>query len=328
MKIQRPSREALIRYYRRQCLPQEEQLVALYLSMDIDQAYAESCLQEAWNDLNEEPSKFPSADQHKSAWEKFQFKKVNLTQLPAKRTFKWYGYAASITLFLIGTLALIHLITIPTDNVSFEHYTAAMGKRQQIRLKDSSTVTLFPGSTLDVPDNFNRKNRNVILKGRAFFQVAHNISKPFLVKSGQLTTKVLGTSFEVNAAGTANISTITLRTGKVGVSYSGKEVARLIPNQRITYNTQINKFKIEEIDAAQAMLWVNGELSYDLAPLALICQDMERWYNVKIIISNPELLNKKITTSFKDLPVEKVLDMLSVTTGLSYAVKENQITIN
>lgn len=328
MKIERPSREALIRYYRGQCLPQEERLVALYLSMDIDQKYVESCLQEAWNDLNGETAKFLNQDQYKAAWEKFQFRKVNVTQVPAKKTFKWYGYAASITLFLMATLALVYLNTARTDNVNFDQYTAAMGKRQEIRLKDNSTVILFPGSTLDVPDNFNGKDRNVVLKGRAFFQVAHNTSKPFLVKSGQLTTKVLGTSFEVNTAGAANTSTITLRSGKVGVSYSGKEMARLVPNQRLIYNTRINTFKIEDVDAAQAMLWVDGELSYDLVPLALICKDMERWYNVEISIENPELPNTKITTSFKNLPVHKVLDMLSLSTGLSYTRKGNQITIN
>lgn len=328
MKLERPSREALIRYYRGQCLPHEEKLVALYLSIDTDAAYTESCLQEAWNDLNIEPPKVLSEAQYKSAWQKFQFRKINVTQLPAKRNFKWYAYAASITVFLVASLALVYLKTTQMDNVSFEHFTAEIGKRREIRLKDSSTVMLFPGSTLDVPENFNGRDRNVILKGRAFFQVAHNINKPFLVRSGQLTTRVLGTSFEVNETGAAGTSTITLRTGKVGVSYSGKEVARLVPNQRITYNTKINQFRIEEVDAAAEMLWVNGELIYDLEPLSSICLDMERWYNVKITIRNPELLNKKITTSFKDLPVNKVLDMLSVTTGLTYTVKGNQITIN
>nr|WP_199077708.1 FecR domain-containing protein [Pedobacter sp. ASV19] len=328
MKIERPSREALIRYYRGQCLRSEERLVALYLSMDIDGAYRESCLQEAWNDLNDEPPKFLNEDQYRTAWQKFQFRKINVVQFPARRTFKGYGYAASILLFLAAALALVYTKTIWNDKVSFEHFVAAMGNRQEIKLKDSSTVILFPGSTLDVPDNFNAQDRNVVLKGRAFFQVAHNIKKPFLVKSGQLTTRVLGTSFEVNGTGVANTSTITLRTGKVGVSYSGKEIARLVPNQRITYNTKINTFKIEEVNASQAMLWVDGELTYDLVSLASICKDMERWYNVKIAIKNPALLNKKITTSFKDLPVNKVLDMLSVTTGLTYTVKGNQITIN
>jgi transmembrane sensor len=55
---------------------------------------------------------------------------------------------------------------------------------------------------------------------------------------------------------------------------------------------------------------------------------MEKWYNVKIMIKTPDLLNKKITTSFKDLPVTKILDMLSVSSGLTYTINGNQITIN
>lgn len=327
MRIERPSREALIRYYRGQCLPSEETLVVLYLSMELDHDYTESCLQEAWSDLNQEPPKILSVGQHKSAWKKFQLRKINGTQITTKRARKWYGYAASITLFLFGVLTLAYFVTNRTEKLSSVHFTAVIGEPKEIRLKDNSTVMLFPGSSLDVPDNFNSKDRKVVLKGRAFFKVAHNRKKPFLVKSGQLSTEVLGTSFEVNASDVAR-NTITLHSGKIGVRHLGKEVARLEPNQRITYDTQVNKFKIDKVDATKTILWVDGELTYDMVPLAVICQDMEKWYNVKIDIENPELFNKKITTSFKDLSVNEVLDMLSVTTGLTYAVKGNHIIIN
>lgn len=328
MQIERPSKEALIRYYRGQSLPREEKLIDIYLSMDVDQDYVEACMQEAWNNLEDEPGAAASEQRQSTAWKKFQARKAGLTQFPAARKLKWYGYAASVALFLMGTFAIIHFRATRPDTPSFAHYTAELGRPTEVSLKDSSTVMLFPGSSLDVPSDFNNRDRKVTLKGRAFFEVAHNKQKPFLVRSGELTTTVLGTSFEVNSANANNISSITLRTGKVGISHAGKEVARLVPNQRISYNTRINQFKIEEVDAAYAMMWVEGELSYDLVPLTAICQDMERWYNVKITIKNPELLDKKITTSFKDLPVNKVLDMLSVTTGLTYTVKGNQITIN
>lgn len=327
MKIERPSREALIRYYRGECLPNEETLVVLYLSMDLDHDFTESCLREAWSDLNDAPTKISSVGQRKAAWKKFQLRKIKATQISAKRTVKWYGYAASITLFLFGALALGYLVTDRSQKGGLDHYSAAIGERKEIRLRDSSTVMLFPGSSLDVPENFNGKDRKVVLKGRAFFKVAHNREKPFLVKSGKLSTEVLGTSFEVNASDVAS-STITLHSGKVGIRHSGNEIARLVPNQRITYDTRVNKFKIDNVEAAETVLWIDGELTYDLVPLAVICQDLEKWYKVKIDIRNTELLRKKITTSFKDLSVSQVLDMLSVTTGLTYTVKGNHIIIN
>ena len=326
MKIERPSREALIKYYRGQSQLYEEQLIDTYLSMDIDHEYVEACLREAWNDLEEEQDDFLNEQQYHAAWGKFQARKAGINQFPAARNLKWFGYAAGVALFLVGTFTILHFKASKSNAVTFAHYTAKLGMRREVNLKDSSTVVLFPGSSLDIPSDFNNTDRKVTLKGRAFFQVAHNKQKPFLVKAAQLTTRVLGTSFEINMSGAAK--TITLRTGKVGVSYAGKEIARLAPDQRMTYDPRVHKFTIEKVDTGQSMAWVSGELIYDLAPLSSICHDMEKWYNVKISIKNADLLNRKITTSFKDLPVEKVLDMLSVTTGLTYTVKGNQIIIN
>ncbi|RKR84299.1 FecR family protein [Mucilaginibacter gracilis] len=328
MKIERPSREALIRYYRGESLPHEEKLIDLYLAMDIDHDYVESCLREAWHDLEDDPDPFDEQQPH-AEWQQFQQRRSGLSQVPPKRKLRWLGYAASFALLVLGGVAaLIHSKNSTPGQAAYTHYTSALGKRREVKLADNSTVMLFPGSTLDVPANFNDRDRNVTVKGRAFFEVVHNSNKPFLVTTGRLVTKDIGTSFEVNEFAAANTNTVTLLTGKVSVAYAGKEIAGLIPDQQISYQTSTNKYSINRIDARQSMAWINGELSYDLAPLSVICRDMEKWYNVKITIKNPDLLNKKITTSFKDLTVNKVLDMLSVTSGLTYTINDNKITIN
>lgn len=327
MKIERPSREALIRYYRGESLPHEETLIDLYMAMDIDHEYVESCLREAWHDLEDDPVPFGKQEPD-AAWQQFQQKKSGLLQFPPNHKLRWLGYAASIALVLLGTFAIFHFRSSTQGQLVYERYTAELGKRKEVKLKDNSTVVLFPGSTLDIPAGFNGKDRKVILKGRAFFEVAHNLNKPFLVTTGQLITKDLGTSFEINETAAPKTNTVTLRTGKVSIAYAGKEIARLIPNQQISYQTGANKFTIVSVDASQSLTWINGELSYDLAPLTTICRDMEKWYNIKITINNPDLLHKKITTSFKDLPVNKVMDMLSATSGLTYTIQGNQIKIN
>ncbi len=328
MKIERPSREALISYYRGESLPDEEKLIDLYLAMDIDHDYVESCLREAWHNFEDNPGPFDEQELY-TAWQKFQQKRSGLLQFPAKRKLRWVGYAASVALLILGSVAvLIHFKSSRSRPVAYDHYMAALGKRREVKLTDNSTVVLFPGSTLDVPANFNSRDRKVILKGRAFFDVIHHSSKPFWVTTGQLITKDIGTSFEVNEAASPNTNTVTLLTGKVSIAYGGKEIARLTPDQQISYQTGTNKFTIISVNAGQSLTWINGELSYDLAPLTTICRDMEKWYNVKIIIKNPALLHKKITTSFKDLPISEVMDMLSATSGLTYTIQGNQITIN
>lgn len=325
MKIERPSREALIRYYRGKSLPQEEKLIVLYLSMDIDHKYVESCLSEAWNNLEDEPQQLSDGRQHE-AWVKFQQNKIGINQFPAWYSIRWYAYAAGVALLIMSAIGVTHLKSSNVDHPSYEHYAAALGKRREVKLKDNSTVTLFPGSSMDVPADFNIKDRKIVLKGRAFFEVSHNLQKQFLVTTGQLLIKDLGTSFEINESVTTSM--ITLKTGSVSINASNKELVRLTPGQKLTYQTNSNKFEIEKLDVNHSISWVKGELSYDLTPLDQICQDMEKWYNVQIMIKNHDLLNKKITTSFKDLPVNKVLDMLSLSGGLSYTITGNIITIN
>ncbi len=325
MEIERPSREALIRYYRGQVLPHEERPVALYLAMDIDHAYTESCMQEAWEDLEGLPSTFGDAGRQQAAWEKLQARKAGMRRLPAQPMLKRWRYAAAAALLLAGALVMAYLWRTEADKPVAGHYVAALGQRQEIRLEDSSVVVLFPGSTLDIPADFNGRERNVMLNGRAFFQVAHQAAKPFAVKSGQLLTRVLGTSFEVNATDATH--TVTLLTGKVGISHGSEDIAQLTPHQRMLFDTRTRGIRIERVDAAQATAWVGGELAYDLEPLGSICRDMESWFGVTITIENDHLLNKKITTSFGDEPVTDVLDLLARTAGFGYRVEGNQITI-
>lgn len=328
MKIACPARETLIRYYRGESLPDEEKLIDLYLAMDIDHEYVESCLREAWYDLKEDPAPFDE-QVFSTAWQKFQQRKSGLLQFPAKRKSSWLGYAAGVAFLILGSIAyLVHFRSSTSVQAAYDHYTASLGKCREVKLADNSTVMLFPGSTIEVPADFNGKDRKVKLKGRAFFRIAHDSNKPFWVTAGQLITKDIGTSFEVNESAAVNTTTVTLQTGKVSIAYGSKEIALLIPDQMIRYQTSTNKFAIEKVDASQSLSWVNGELSYDLAPLTRICSDMEKWYNVKIRINNPDLLHKKITTSFKDLPIDKVMEMLSAASGLTYTIQGNQITIN
>lgn len=186
-------------------------------------------------------------------------------------------------------------------------------------------VTLFPGSAIDIPSNFNKTDRQVKLNGRAFFKIAHNKEKPFYVSARELTTKVLGTSFEVNSSGTENI--ITLHTGKVSVIRADKEIARLIPNQQIKYEQATGKYDVAVVDAAHTLNWLQGELDYERVPLSIIISDIEKWYGVKIQVEQPALLNQKVIFSFKDQSLSRVLSLLSKSADFSYEIKGKQVIL-
>ncbi|MGE8426980.1 MAG: FecR family protein [Sphingobacterium sp.] len=326
MSIERPSRKALIGYFEGASSQEEEELILHYLSLDIDADYIKSCMKEAWSNLDGEP--FPlSESQQRHAWNNFQQQQKELIQFPAERKHNWLMYAACIAFFILSTLSIIWLQQFSKKEATPIIYRAAFGKQQKVRLKDSSTVLLFPGSSLKVAADFNQADRKVSLSGRAYFQVTHNSQKPFEVQTERLTTKVLGTSFEVNAGRSDHQQTITLHTGKVNIRYGERMIANLHPNQQLTYDQMTHLFKITKVNATQALSWINGELSYDQVQLQQICLDLEKWYNVRIEIKNRHLADKKISTSFKNTPIQEVLDIISVATGMSYSIKGNLITI-
>lgn len=326
MKIERPSRNALVTYFRGLSSQDESKLIIHYLSLDIDAGYIESCMREAWSELDREA--YPlSQTQKAKAWEIFQSKQNELNLIPSEKKQKWFIYAACISFFILSTLGIIAYQRYINKEATPTVYRAALGKQLKVLLKDSSNILLFPGSSLTVPANFNQADRKVELSGRAYFKVTHNNLKVFEVHSDLLTTKVLGTSFEVNADRSDSQQIITLHTGRINVSYDNRTLANLQPNQQLIYNQKNRLFKVIKSNATETISWINGELTYDLIPLKQICLDLEKWYAVKIEIRDQQLANKKISTSFKDIPLNKVLDMISITTGISYTIKGDHITI-
>ncbi|WP_312336747.1 FecR domain-containing protein [Sphingobacterium sp.] len=326
MSIERPSRKALITYFEGSSSHEEEKLVLHYLSLDIDADYIASCMKEAWSNLDGE-SMILSESQQIRAWNSFQLRQKDLIQFPGQRKHNWFVYAACIAFFILSTMCVIWYQQFAKQEATPILYRAGFGKQQKVHLKDSSTVLLFPGATLKIAADFNQTNRKVSLSGRAYFKVTHNSQKPFEVQAECLTTKVLGTSFEVNTDRLDHQQTITLHTGKVNIRDNKRALANLRPNQQFIYDQKKLLYKVVHVDASQTLSWINGELSYDLVPLQQICLDLEKWYNVKIEIKDRQLADKKISTSFKDTPIQEVLHIISLATGMSYTIKGNLIKI-
>lgn len=118
-------------------------------------------------------------------------------------------------------------------------------------------------------DNYNAgKYNSGKLTGRTFFEVRHNTNKPFYVTAQGLTTRVLDTSFEVNAPGAGSAENIvTLHTGNVSIPKEGKEIARLYPDQQIRFQRSTGQYTITHVEAAYTLAWMKGELDYDQATL-------------------------------------------------------------
>lgn len=331
--MQRPSKETLIKYFQGGGSPEEEEAVQIYLAMNIDREHVVDCLQEALGHLAKEqtPSSIDRQDLDR-LYTKFKLLQQETATRPFRSRTLWYAYAAAIAFLIASSAVLFYLPKnrsqyISVLDVAWQQVNADIAKLKTVTLPDNSTVTLFPGTIMEVPNNFNGKDRHIKLNGRAFFQVSPNSEKPFYVTAQGLTTSVLGTSFEVNAFATSTENRITLHTGKISIQHDNEEIAILKPNQRIHFQRTTGQYEVFEAEAVDTPTWLNGTLDYDQETLKNILHDLENWYGVKIGATDPTILRQKITVSFKGLSLNEVLNVLSKSGGFAYAIEGKQTTI-
>jgi len=331
--LHRPDRNLLIRYFKAESTPEESALIELYLALDVDQEFVTQCLKEAQSGFDDDAALHPGQEKLNLAWNEFQSRKHPVSSIAPNRRYWKYAVAAAVAVLCIS-VASIYLekqAAVNTKNqlavvTSYQEIEAPKGSLKKITLSDGSTVTLFPGTRLRYPDTYNQTDRSLTVTGRAYFDVKPAENKPFYVNSGELTTRVLGTSFEINAPAAPNRQTVTLHTGKVSVEYGAHPLGLLAPDEQMTISAT-GDFTIRKINTLQHIAWVREQLAYELTPLADICQELEYWYDVNITISQPAIGNKKLTASFTKQPLSTVLDILSRTGAFKYKVNNRSVII-
>ncbi len=195
--------------------------------------------------------------------------------------------------------------------------TTPMGAQTKVVLPDQSVVWVNAGSTLRYGSDFNTNGRSVQLDGEAYFEITRDSLKPFIVKSKRLDIKVLGTSFNVKAYGMDETTDVTLVSGKVNVSLRD-EVAHagdvtLTPNRKLSFNKQTNKVRVSEVDAKDALSWMDGSLKFSEQPFMSIAKDLERKFNVRIRVESDPLRKEIFSGSFtKDYSLDKILREVDV----------------
>jgi transmembrane sensor len=173
---------------------------------------------------------------------------------------------------------------------------SAQAQRKQLELSDGTKVWLSPNSTLKYPDKFVGNSRMIALEGEAFFEVAHDASHPFIIQSGQVSTRVLGTSFNISAYQQNQNISVTLVTGKVAVALQKENSIMeetIVANQQVTINKA--EEKISKANFPNASDYLNrrlGHFDYKGTALAEVVKDLELQYQIKIQLS-PEL-NKNL----------------------------------
>lgn len=212
------------------------------------------------------------------------------------------------------------------------------GTPQTFILPDSSKVTLSPGSRISFPKDYGTHSRPTWLSGRAVFDVTRNPGKPFLVYSGEVVTKVLGTKFEVSAFEHDREVTVSVVSGQVSV-YERKEKTRnttasthsgvlLVPNQQVVFIRQTGQFN--KALMSNPSIIDSGEASfiYDEQPAAKVLDDIARAYGVDIVYSREMLEHCALTADLARETLQEKLDIICRSIDADYEIVEAQIIIN
>lgn len=244
-------------------------------------------------------------------------------------------WAAAAAILLMATCALVWYTKVLPHTPQADTYATLSnpdGQHSRIILPDSSVVYLGGGSSLKYVKNFLGAKRTVYLDGEAFFEVVHQSARPFIVKSGEISTVVLGTSFNVKAFSVQKKVEVTVSTGKVGVMATVKGKSQLIryltPDEQLTIDTKSDIYTFGTADAQSVSGWVKNDFIFHNTPLNEIALSLEHHYGVQIEFTEAELGKMRLTAKFINMPLQEVLDNLSVLGDLAHTQKGNHVFIS
>jgi len=197
-------------------------------------------------------------------------------------------------------------------------------QKKAITLADGSRVWINAGSELRYSKAFNGKKREVYLSGEAYFDIHHDVTKPFIIHTGNLSTTVLGTAFNIKEDKNKHTIQVTVTRGKVSVADGRRLLGVLIPNQQIRFNTLNAEAFQSNVNANEVISWKQKDLHFEDVSFGQAIAQLEQHFNVKISISNPKLKNCRFTgTSLNGEELNKILKVMCAFNNATYQTKSD-----
>ncbi|WP_318345819.1 FecR family protein [Flagellimonas baculiformis] len=238
---------------------------------------------------------------------------------------KWAKVAASIVL-MAGVAYFVHIHTKAEEKINpivEVTKTTEWGQKLNLTLADGTQIRLNSGSTITYPDRFEGDVREVVLEGEAFFDVAKNPNKPFVIRSGEVLTTVLGTSFNINTYPDIQQIAVTVASGKVKVASHENEI-HLGPNEQGIFDKKTKTISKKMTDISTFLNWKDGIIHFEDTSLAQVVESLERWYGVTFVFENENLRNCHVTATYKNEMLPAVLESIAYAKkGLRYEFLEN-----
>jgi len=213
------------------------------------------------------------------------------------------------TYFFVG-----HRSTLAPPTAGIAHITKKATERSEYKyllLPDSTQVWLNASSTLEFPEQFDGKLREVTLSGEAYFDVKHAQDIPFVIHTGQVATTVLGTAFNIKAYPGFKDIIVSVSRGKVKVTRGDQLLATLTKGQQVKVGSESDDITKKQIDETDVAAWQKGKLVYDDERFEEIVTNLKQIYNADVIIENQNVQNLRVSTTFsRETGIQHALEVL------------------
>lgn len=266
-----------------------------------------------------------------SSWHNLMRK---IEQKRKRNMFRFYlrvsaGVAACLLFILVSGGVYRHFAE-PSPVLYSNYITGNPDDTGLLELPDGTLIHVGPKTSIRYGTDFNRKSRIVYLEGEAFFDVAKNADKPFIVKTNGQEIEVLGTRFNVFAYSTDSLYMTTLQEGSVKMRFENQDDAvYLKPNQQLIFNRNRCQTEIQEVDAKAASSWTDGYYHFQQEPLSVILQRISHVYDVRFRIASGAIGQIVFSGTFcRSQTINEILDLIKMSLpSITYHIYADSIEI-
>lgn len=198
----------------------------------------------------------------------------------------------------------------------------ARGQRLTIELVDGSRVIVAPESRMSIHKDYGKLNREISIEGEAYFTVASDKQRPFIVKSGEVYTRVLGTSFSVRKYREDSELRVVVTEGRVSVNNAVVGAGDIA---RVGIDDVISVYSSGNLDSYIG--WVTGKFDFVDSPLDSVVRELNRAYDIDIILADRELAGYRITADFDNQTVNQILTDITLATNSSLQYSGRRVFI-
>ena len=239
---------------------------------------------------------------------------------------------AAVFLVLIASIAGVRHFALENSSISatdtkplaYKKASTEAGQKRTFRLPDGTQVILNSNSSLEYPEAFSDTARNVVLHGEAYFEVARDVHAPFTVRSGNLVTLALGTSFNIRCNDNEMDRYVSLTSGKVLVYDSLTETSQfgvlLKPGEELAYHSKDHTYDTKPFDYHEKIAWKDGVLYFGEDDLEGIVKKIEQWYGVTVHLENRPGTQWVFTGEFKDQSLKNVLRGMAYSKDFKFSI--------